>query len=254
MNVKNQGSGFCFWKGVGNQRECGSEMKWNIQHHIRSQIDFRSYRPCHEEKRSLFFKKTGQLLSLSFCHLFIFNGLANCNVLRLALGLLLFHLEALWKVAPVGCFDVLEFSLFFCYVFSTFHSPICPLAQLPLSSTSWVSSILASFETQLQKTAAVGNVCVCRHHVFNFFRTCVTVSSIFVISNIFHDTLPPFFFGDSWLLTDSWCHASNMGVFSKRCVATSTFSRSWVACIFFCCFCLIILHAVNLCFKRLGLS
>ena len=147
-----------------------------------------------------------------------------------------------------------EFSLFFCYVFSTFHSPICPLAQLPLSSTSWVSSILASFETQLQKTAAVGNVCVCRHHVFNFFRTCVTVSSIFVISNIFHDTLPPFFFGDSWLLTDSWCHASNMGVFSKRCVATSTFSRSWVACIFFCCFCLIILHAVNLCFKRLGLS
>lgn len=60
-----------------------------------------------------------------------------------------------------------EFSLFFCYVFSTFHSPICPLAQLPLSSTSWVSSILASFETQLQKTAAVGNVCVCRHHVFN---------------------------------------------------------------------------------------
>lgn len=140
MNVKNQGSGFCFWKGVGNQRVCGSEMKWSIQHHIRSQIDLRSYRPCHEEKSSLFFKKTRQLLSLSFCHLFIFNGSADCNVLRLALGLLLFHLEALWKVAPVWCFDVLgnflcSFAMSFQHSIRQFaHLPSCPCPPHPESA------------------------------------------------------------------------------------------------------------------------
>ena len=96
-----------------------------------------------EFESSLFFKKTCQLLSLSFCQFCIFNGSADRNVLRLALGVLLLHCEALWKVAPVWYFDVL--GNFLCsFVMSSQHSirqvarlPSCPCPPHPESARFW---------------------------------------------------------------------------------------------------------------------